>query len=159
MATSLLQQRWRDATARERLSVMVMLLVVLGALLVTLLVLPALRVVRSAPATLATLDTKVLAMRAQAADLRAAPAVTPVAISAPVSAERELAGAGATVSEARDSAAGNTTTTVNLKSVEGAKLAAWLAKPEVQKQLLRLSLTRDAATGRVTGSAVLRAPG
>ncbi len=157
MPTALLQQRWRDATARERLSIIVMLLVVVGAVLVALLVMPAWRVVRSAPATLTSLDAKVLAMRAQAAELRAAPAATPPSVSAPLSAERELAGAGASVSEARDTVPGNITTTVNLKNVEGARLAAWLAKPEVQKQLLRLNITRDAATGRVTGSAVLRA--
>ena len=155
----MLQQRWNNATARERLLVMVTAVFVFCAVLIALLVRPAWRVVQSAPAALSALDAKVLTMRAQAAQLRAAPAAVPVVAASLPSAERELAGPGASVSALRDGAgAGQATTTVNLKGVESARLAAWLAKPEVQKQMQRLSLTRDPATGRVSGSVVLRTP-
>ena len=155
----MLQQRWNNATARERLVVMVTAVFVFCAVLIALLVRPAWRVVQSAPAALSALDAKVLTMRAQAAQLRAAPAAVPVVAASVPSAERELAGPGASVSELRDGAgAGQATTTVNLKGVESARLAAWLAKPEVQKQMQRLSLIRDPATGRVSGSVVLRTP-
>jgi type II secretory pathway component PulM len=158
----MLKQRWMEASARERLLVLMMAAVVLGAVLVALLVRPAWRVVRSAPATLAALDAKVLTMRAQAAQLRNATAAAPssVAASPLQSAERDLKGPGATVAVMRDgSSAAQGATTINLSNVEGARLAAWLAAAEVQRQLLRLNLTRDPATGRVTGTAVLRAPG
>ena len=150
----MLHTRWNEATARERLLLIAMALVVGCAVLIAALVRPAWRVVQSAPATLSALETKVLTMRAQAAQLRAAPAVTPAA--APASAEREMAGPGTSVSEVRD--AGHATTTVHLKAVDSTRLAAWLAKREVQERIQRLNLTRDPASGRVTGSAVLRAP-
>ena len=155
----MLQQRWNNATARERLVVMMTAVFVFCAVLIALLVRPAWRVVQSAPAALNALDAKVLTMRAQAAQLRAAPAAVSVVATPLPSAERELAGPGAIVSEARDAAgAGQATATVNLKAVESTRLAAWLAKPEVQKQMQRLSITRDPATGRVSGNAVLRTP-
>ena len=95
-------------------------------------------------------------MRTQAAQLRAAPSVA-IPVVTPPSAERELSGPGATVSESRDAVGTpQAATTINLKNVDGARLAAWLARPEVQKQLQRLNLTRDAVSGRVSGSAVLR---
>ena len=150
----MLHTRWNEATARERLLLIVMALVVCCAALIAALVRPVWRVVQSAPATLGALEAKVLTMRAQAAQLRAAPAVTPVGAAAPASAERELAGAGASVSEVRD--AGRGTTTVDLKAVDSTRLAAWLAKREVLERIQRLNLTRDPATGRVTGSVVLR---
>ena len=157
---TMLQQRWKNATARERLLVIVMCLVVISAALSALLVRPAWRVVQSAPATLNRLDAQVLSMRAQAAQLldrRDGRAAAPVA-TVP-SAERDLAGAGASVSEVRDAAGTpQATVTIHLKSVDSARLAAWLAKPDVQQQLQRLTLTRDATSGRVTGSVVLRAP-
>ena len=152
----MLHTRWNEATVRERLLLIAMVLVVCCAVLIAALVRPAWRVVQSAPATLSALEAKVLTMRAQAAQLRVAPAATPVAAAAPASAERELAGAGASVSEMRD--AGRATTTVNLKAVDSTRLAAWLAKREVQERIQRLNLTRDPASGRVTGSAVLRTP-
>lgn len=153
----MLRQRWNEATSRERLVVIVMALVVFCALLIALLVRPAWRVVQSAPATLNTLDAKVLTMRMQAAQLRVAPAGVPVVTPSSASAERELSSPGATVTEVRDSAgSGQTTTTVNFKGVDSTPLAAWLAKPLVQKQMLRLNVTRDPATGRVTGSVILR---
>ena len=61
----MLQQHWNNATARERLLIIVMCLVVISAALITLLVRPAWRVVQSAPAALNALDTKVLSMRAE----------------------------------------------------------------------------------------------
>lgn len=153
----MLRQRWNEATSRERLVVIVMALVVCCALLAALLVRPAWRVVQSAPDSLNALDAKVLTMRMQAAQLRVAPAGAPVATSLSASAERELSSPGATVTEVRDAAgSGQTSTTVNLKEVNSTPLAAWLAKPLVQKQMLRLNVTRDPATGRVTGSVVLR---
>ena len=121
----MLTRYWNSASARERLMLAVMVLFVCGALLFAVLVRPAWRLVRDAPATLQTLDAKVLAMRAQAAQLRAAPAALPTVATQPVSAERELSGPGATVSEARDSSGA---TTVTLKNVDGAKLGAWLAR-------------------------------
>jgi type II secretory pathway component PulM len=148
----MLTRYWNSASARERLMLAVMVLFVCGALLFAVLVRPAWRLVRDAPATLQTLDAKVLAMRAQAAQLRAAPAALPTVATQPVSAERELSGPGATVSEARDSSGA---TTVTLKNVDGAKLGAWLARPDVQKQLQRVSVTRDATSGRISGSMVL----
>ena len=152
----MLHTRWNEATARERLLLIAMALVVCCAVLTAVLVCPAWRVVHSAPATLSALETKVLVMRAQAAQLRAAPAVTPVAVAAPASAEREMAGPGASVSEVRD--AGHATTTVHLKAVDSTRLAAWLAKREIRERIQRLNLTRDPANGRVTGSAILRTP-
>ncbi len=152
----MLQQRWNHATARERLLLIAMVFAVCCAVLIAALVRPAWRVVQSAPATLSALEAKVLTMRAQAAQLRAAPAVTPVVAAAPASAEREMAGPGASVSEVRD--AGRATTTVNLKAVDSTRLAVWLAKREVRERIQRLNLTRDPATGRATGSAVLRTP-
>ena len=128
-----------------------MLLTVLCAVVIALLVRPAWRVVQSAPATLDALDAKVLAMRAQAAQLRAAP-VAP----APLPAVQDMSGPEATVTEARDAA--NAGVTVSLRGVEGPRFAAWLAKPEVQKHMQRLSITRDAKTGRVSGTVVLRTP-
>jgi type II secretory pathway component PulM len=157
----MLKQRWIEASARERLLVLVMAAVVFSAVLVALLVRPAWRVVRSAPATLAALDAKMLNMRAQAAQLRSATAAAtaPVAASPLQSTERELKGPGATVAAARDGAsAAQGATTISLSNVEGARLAAWLAAAEVQRQLLRLNLTRDPTTGRVSGTAVLRTP-
>ena len=152
----MLHTRWNEATARERLLLIVMVLVVCCAVLIAALVRPAWRVVQSAPATLSALETKVLMMRAQAAQLRAAPAVAPAA--APASAERELAGPGASISEVRDAAGtGRATTTVNFKAVDSTRLAAWLAQRKVQERIQRLNLLRDPASGRVTGSVVLRA--
>ena len=154
----MLHTRWNEATARERLLLIVMVLVVCCAVLIAALVRPAWRVVQSAAATLGALDTNVLVMRAQAAQLRAAPAVTPVGATAPASAERELAGPGASISEVRDAAGtGRATTTVNFKAVDSTRLAAWLAQRKVQERIQRLNLIRDPATGRVTGSVVLRA--
>ncbi len=152
----MLLQRWKVATARERLLLMVMAVVVGCAVLIAALVRPAWRVVQSAPPTLSALEEKVLTMRAQAAQLRVAPAATPVAAAAPASAERELAGAGASISEVRD--AGRATTTVNLKTVDSTRFAAWLAKREVQERIQQLNLIRDPVSGRVTGSVVLRTP-
>ena len=151
-----LQQHWQNATAREKLMVIAMVLVVAGALLFALLVRPAWRTVQNAPAALNALEAKVQAMRTQAAQLRAAPSVA-IPVVTPPSAERELSGPGATVSESRDAVGTpQAATTINLKNVDGARLAAWLARPEVQKQMKRLNLTRDAVSGRVSGSAVLR---
>ena len=155
--STILQKLWNEATSLRRLVIIVMTLFGLCALLIALLVRPAWRVVQAAPANLSALDTKVLTMRMQAAQLRTAPAVAPVAIPSPASAERELASPGTTVTEVRDAAGeGQATTTVNFKEVESTRLAAWLAKPEMQIQMLRLSLTRNPATGRATGSAVFR---
>jgi general secretion pathway protein M len=157
----MLKQRWHEATSRERLLVIVMGVVLCGAVLIALLVRPAWRVVQGAPATLATLDAKVLTMRAQAAALRAAPAAAPAAVTvSPIPyAERELKSPGATITVARDAGGpAPGATTISLNAVEGAKLAAWLALPEMQRQLQRLNLTRDPASGRVSGAAVLRTP-
>ena len=152
-----LQQHWQNATAREKLMVIAMVLVVAGALLFALLVRPAWRTVQNAPTALSALDAKVQTMRSQAAQLRAAPMTANVAVTPLPSADRELSGPGATVSETRDAAGtAQAAATINLKNVDGARLAAWLARPEVQKQLQRLNLTRDAVSGRVSGSAVLR---
>ena len=61
------------------------------------------------------------------------------------------------MTEVRDNAApGQTTITVNLKGVESTRFGAWIVKPEVQQQMLRLNLKRDPITGRVTGAVVLR---
>lgn len=152
----MLIQHWNNASARERLLIVMAALFLCGALLFALLVRPAWRAVRDAPATLQALDAKVMTMRTQASQLRAAPAAAPVVATPAVSAERELAGPGASVSETRDAAGPGAVTTVTLKDVDGTRLSAWLARPEVQKQLQRLNITRDAASGRVTGTAVLR---
>lgn len=149
---STLQQRWRDTSARERLLLVVMGIVVCTALVTALLIRPAWRTVREAPARLTVLDTQILQMREQAAQLRVAPAGVNTSTAA-VSAERELAGGGASITERRD---GNTAITVEFKGVDSAKFAAWLAKAQVSQQLQRLSVTRDAASGKVSGSAVLR---
>ncbi len=153
----MLQQRWIDATARERLLVIAMTLIVLFAVLFALLIRPAWRVLQAAPATLTLLDAKVLAMRAQAAQLRAAPVTTNAVAATLPSAERELSSAGAIVGEVREAAsAGQATTTITLKGVESARLGVWLAHSEVQKRLYSLNITRDATSGRVSGSATLR---
>lgn len=152
-----LQQHWKNAAARERLLIIVMCLVVTCAAIVALLVRPAWRVVQSAPATLDALDARVLSMRAQAAQLRAGPSASDATVLP--SAERDLAGPGATITESRDAAGTpQAAVIVTLKAVESGRLATWLARPEVQKQLQRLTLTRDPASGRVTGSVVLRTP-
>lgn len=156
---ALLQQHWLNATSRERLLVVSMAAVIFFAAVFALLIRPAWRTVQAAPATLNALDNQVLTMRAQAAQLRATPATgvapTMAATSPALSAERELASPGATITETRDSA---NITTLNLKGVEGTRLAVWLSNPALQKRLQRLSVTRDATSGRVTGTVVLRAP-
>lgn len=156
----MLLQRWIDATARERLLVIAMTLIALCAVLFALLIRPAWRVLQAAPATLTALDAKVLAMRAQAAQLRSAPistnATNAVAVTLP-SAERELSSTGATVGEVREAAsAGQATTTITLKGVESARLGVWLAHSEVQKRLYSLNITRDATSGRVSGAVTMR---
>lgn len=153
----MLQQRWSEATARERMLVIVMGLVVFCAVLIALLIRPAWQTVLNAPATLVLLEEKLLTMREQAAYLRTVPAVASIVAITPPSAERELASPGATVTETRDAAdAAKSTYSINMKGVDSARLAAWLGKSEVQKQLQRLSFTRDTATGRVNGTVVLR---
>lgn len=154
----MLQQRWNEATSRERLFVIVMGVVLFCAVLTVALVRPAWHVVQSAPATLSALDAKTLIMRRQAAELLTVPATAPVSTTVSAFAERELASPGASVTEVRDNAApGQTTITVNLKGVESTRFGAWIVKPEVQQQMLRLNLKRDPITGRVTGAVVLRA--
>ena len=155
----MLQTRWNVATSRERLIVIAAALFVLAALVFALLVRPASRTVLGAPAALHALDAKINTMRTQAAQLRAAPAAVTASatIVTAALAERDLAGVGATVYEVNDSsqnAGGGSTVTV--KGVDSARFAAWLAKPDVQRQLQRLTITRDAASGRVTGTIGLR---
>ncbi len=153
-------ERWNNASSRERLLVVVMVLIVCGALGFALLVRPAWRVVRAAPATLQTLDTRVLTMRTHAAQLRAAPAAaavaTPAAAALLFATERDLGGPGATVSDTRDATSAGTAMTLTLKGVDGAQLATWLAKPEVQTQLQQMNLARDAISGRVSGTVTVR---
>ena len=153
----MLQQRWNEATTRERLLVMLMAMVAGCAVLITLLILPAWRMVNTAPATLQLLDSKVRLMREQAAYLRAAPAVKSRITLASPSAERELTGPGATVTEKRgDGSSPVPAATITMNGVESTRLAAWLAKPEVQTQLQHLNFSRIPTTGRVNGTAVLR---
>jgi general secretion pathway protein M len=156
----MLQQRWNEANARERLLIIVMGMALCLAAIFVLLVRPAWRTVQTAPAALSALDAKVLSMRAQSAYLRSAPTAVPAttALSAsPLQSAEQLKGNGATVTIARDTASAGTAN-VNLISVEGTRLAAWLATPEVSSQLQRLNLTRDPATGRMSGAIVLRSP-
>lgn len=153
----MLQQRWNEATTRERLLVLVMAVVLGCAVLIALLIAPAWRTVDTAPATLRLLESKVLVMREQAAYLRTAPTAKSLVTLAPRSAEQELTSPGATVSEKRDDRSSpDAATTIIMNGVESTRLAAWLAKPEVQRQLQYLSFSRDPATGRINGKAVLR---
>jgi general secretion pathway protein M len=156
----MLQQRWNEANARERLFIIVMGLVLCLAAVFVLLVRPAWRTVQTAPAALRALDAKVLSMRAQSAYLRSAPtaiSATAPAAASPLQSAEQLKGSGATVTIARDTSSA-ATATLNLTSIEGARLAAWLATPEVSSQLQRLNLTRDPASGRLSGAIVLRSP-
>ena len=155
----MLKQRWIEATSRERLLVTVMGVVVLGAVIFLVLVRPAWRIVQRAPEALNALDVTVLRMRAQAAELVVVPTAVPATGDAGAiqSVERELKTPGATVAVVRDGGgAAASVTTINLASVDGAKLAAWLAVPQVQQQLQGLTLTRDPVTGRVNGRVLLR---
>lgn len=156
------QKYWQHATARERLLIALMAFVVLAALVFALLLRPAWRTVRSAPATLTTLDAQLLTMRERAAQLRAtsagaagtSSAQTGATAAQPISAERELAGPGAAVTEDR----GASGISIDFKNVDGARFATWLAHPAVRTQLQRLDIVRDRISGKVSGSAQLRAP-
>jgi general secretion pathway protein M len=161
---SALQARWKALAPREQNLALIAGTVVLLALLWWLLLAPALRTLREAPAQHARLDAELQHMqtlRAEALQLQAQPPTK--AQDARQGLQKALAqhlGAAGHIQFAADRA------TVTLKGADAAALALWLAqaRSNARAVVLEAKLTRapnnakDATTARWDGSLTLALP-
>lgn len=138
------QIRWQAMAPRERRLVLAATLLVGGALAWWLLLAPALRTVRAAPAQHAQLDTQLERMQALAAEARQLQADAGTR-PGPAEAQRALQAATATLGPgARVSLAGERAT-VGLQGVPAAAIGPWLAqvRGNARSVPLQAQLTRS----------------
>lgn len=151
-----LQAAWAARQPRER-QMLLLAAAVLGLYLLWAVALqPALRTLRTAPATLDTLDLQLQGMQRQAADvreLRAAPPVSRAQASAGLKAATERLGAKAQLSEQGDRAV------LTLDGASGEQLRGWLAEVRASARARAVDVNLTRAEQGLSGTVIVALPG
>lgn len=150
-----LQQRWQSLAPRERLGAALGGVLLLGVLVWTIGVQPALKTLRTAPAQQAVLDAQLARMQrlaAEAGELRALPPVDPAQADAALQAATARLGAAARLQRSGERLS------VTFTSVEPAAMMGWLAEVRAAARV-RVIETQLGRTGNgYSGSVVLTLP-
>jgi general secretion pathway protein M len=152
-----LRTRWQSLALRERRLVTLAAALLLAAFLWFVAIAPALKVVRSAPAQLAVLDTQLQAMQRDATEVRSLRAVAPV--SAPQSAAALRAATDALGGTGRIAIVGDRAT-LTLAGASAAQLRDWLAdtRSTARARVVEANLTHTSGSGGLAGTVVVTLP-
>jgi general secretion pathway protein M len=152
------QSRWQALAPREKRLLRIAAVLIGLALLWFVALAPALKVVRTAPAQLALLDSQYQAMQRDAADAKALRDVAPVGAaqsSAALRTATEAMGAAARLSVTGDRA------TLTLSNAGAAQLREWLseARATARARVVEANLTQTPGNGQLNGTVVVALPG